>query len=217
MDVTARDWEKTGPTNLQTIYKVFGSWEKFKQEMGEQKTRNFTREELITNYKRIRKELPTIITEKEFNKKSKIFSKNYKKEWGSWTNFLFAMKEESNSPTSKTIPTKEELINKYKKKKKTLGRLPKSSDFQRKTLYHIRYRYENYCEFLDAMKEPQRCRRNSIDKALLASEYLKLKGQRKELSCKEWKQKSKYSEHIIMKTFGSWNNFKDFCAVIENY
>jgi len=217
ISISIHDMEKYGHIQEHKYKQMFGSWRQFLSHINESTKHcinNYTEKELIDNFNKLRPQLPRIITEAEFNKISPIFSKNYKNVFRGWGNFLKYV----NEPLSRnSMPPKQHVLDLFKRKKSALGKTPKYSDFSPVQRMHIRHHYGCYTNLLDFLGEEVKLRRNKVDKLVLATAYFELKKDRKELPIKEWKAKSKYTEHVVTKQFGSWNNFKNFCKTIEEW
>jgi len=146
---------------------------------------------------------------------SKYSISAYKKQFGSYTNFLNRINEQPYN--FRNIPTKEQLIENYYIVKKKLGKQPSLDELtkQNSSKYspHIYSKYfGTWNKFIEFIHEPILCntkRRNyhkKVSKEELIDNYFKLKeslGRRPlKLEC--------YNHSLYLKYFKSWYNFLRF-------
>jgi superfamily II DNA or RNA helicase len=209
---TRNEYQKNGEYASGTILNRWGSWSDFLTILGdasEYQNSNFSEDELIENYKRVRDELGKIPTIKQLKELGKVGIHHYQRCFGSYKEFLKQIGE-------KTV--QEQLADEYIKVKEKLGRQPNAKEFSghsNSTWNTISRYFGSWNEFLIAVGEKplterrtSRANKRNISKQDLIDAYFLLKeslGRQPDSS--DMRDHGEFSLTSYVNHYGSWNNF----------
>lgn len=209
--------------------KEFGSWSQFLNEIGEkppripQRTRKYTEEDLIQEYRRLEKELgrqPTYTDFRGRERLSGIHVSQYEKHFGTWGRFL--EKVGGVKYATQKGPDKKALIKQFHDLKKKLGRRPTNRDVDKRCKYGVGYyrsRWGSYGRFLVDIGEcqPGRFQQKKYTRKQLLEIYARVKKKTGHPPSQTDLRNNGVSESVYITEWGSWSRFKESVGDEINY
>lgn len=205
--------------------KLFGSWNKFLESVGE--IGNLSPEILTRAYYEVKEKLGRRPKRKEMEEHCSFSSANYNRFWGSWKKFLIAIGEaEDHNENRNAIPleqktdgkkrrarlpapARQELIDEFLKLQAELGEQPSTHDVDEKGKYLASFyrkefgSWKNFLEHLNLKPLQEK----ATEKELIA-EYLRVKEKLgRQPSATEMEELSKFSKNTYRNRWGTWANF----------
>ena len=167
---------------------------------------NVTKEQLIDNYKKMKKKIGKIPKYDDMGKISEYCGDQYGSKFSSWNKFLVLMKDKQ----KEGAPTKEDLTDYYFKLKEKIGKKPNSKEFV-KEFHSDSYRthFKGWNNFLREIGELENYG-SMISQEDLKDNYYNVKskiGGIPRISDMKNKKISYYSASQYLIRFGSWNKF----------
>jgi len=191
----------------------FGKWSNFLKYMGEdipsEYRRDISKEEIITEYNRVKKLLGRIPISTDFcykNKKSNVSEKVIRNNFGTWNNFLKEIGELTIYEIRENKYSKDELINIYKKLKENNKKITQNNFLKETSTSSniFNKHFDSWNGFLRYIKEPPRS--NILDEDII-NDYKKIRRRLGKVPTqKEYDKFGEYT-HGVMKRFGSYGNF----------
>lgn len=204
-----------------TYSRRFGGWNNFLFEIKENfNYKTYSRDDLIQEYDRIKKQLGSVPTINQMKKLSNISPATFANHFGSWNAFLEHMGENVNKKTKITESDKQNCMKVFEKLKKELGHVPKSTDIQncKDVTYHA-YRtiWGSYSNFLKERGEG--FQKRNIAESDLRENYFKIKRRlrisQRPLKLNELKN-GNFCPTVYQRRFGTYNKYLKFIREIKN-
>ncbi|MBI3810075.1 MAG: restriction endonuclease [Nitrospirae bacterium] len=203
------DMDTHGKYSSSAYRKRWGSWNRFLKEVGDPLIlqRDVTKDDLVTEYRRIRASLGRTPTRLEFGNLSAHSPNRYERRWGSWNAFLQSIGE---VPTKRHLIPKEELVSEFTRVRAMLGRVPTMKEMsQHGSIAPTTYRrlWGSWSRFLEERGEVRQ--RRNIPEQELINAYLKLKKQlrKQPLTQHDMNKYGVFSSSVYERRWGSWRKF----------
>jgi len=211
-NLTGLEYDKFGKYSFDTIRRRFGSWNKFKKEIGEtlQSKYDIPKEVFIKDYRNVKKQKGYSLTQNEYNKFGKYSSNWIIPRFGSWNKFKKEMGEET---ITHLRCSKEDFINDYWRVRKKLGHSLLIAEYHKYGNHSYAcayYIFSSWNKFKKEIGEESINQAGSpISKEDFINDYWRVKKKLgHSLSLSEYKKYGKYSKGYIQRKLRNWTNFK---------
>ena len=196
-----------GKFGCYAYFKIFGSWNKFLQKIGDKIKYIINEKDLIENYFDVKNKLNKVPTCVEMDKYGKIGHHKYDKRYGSWNKFLKKIGEEIRHRMN---IAEEELIKNYFNVKNKLDKVPTFTEMDKYGEFcgaTYTDRYGSWNKFLKKIGD--KINRKKIIEEDLIKNYWDLKSKYPDLTQEMMTKKngSLFNLSVYVDRFGSWNKF----------
>jgi hypothetical protein len=205
------DIDVYGNHKVNDYLKIWGSWEKFLEYIGESPPiSEELKQDLLKEYYEERELYSVVPSTEQIDEHGVYKIEDYVRAFGSWLEFLMYVERLDNSTgfNIKEKVSKEDLINNYYNLKQKLEHSP---DYHEINIYgkfgidFYSYHYGSYERFLSEINEKKTLK--ITDQQLIENYYCVKRKIGKQPSSTSLQDLGKFSYQVYLKRFGSYNNF----------